>query len=72
MSLHLPFHSLEAMCELLEEILDDALVVVAPAENVIERRKAMRLASLFLMIKLLRVKSVIAYNAPVVRRRRSK
>jgi hypothetical protein len=35
--LHLPFHSLEAVRELLEEVLDDSLVVVAPAEDVVER-----------------------------------
>jgi len=34
---HLSFHSLEAMSELFEEILDDTLIVVAPAEDVIER-----------------------------------
>ena len=35
--LHLALHSLEAVGELFEEILDDALVVVAPAQNVIQR-----------------------------------
>jgi hypothetical protein len=35
--LHLAFHPLESVRELLKKIFDDALVVVAPAENVIER-----------------------------------
>ena len=66
MTLQLPIHSLEAMRELLEEILDDALVVVAPAKDVIERGKAVSLASLFLVIKLFGVELVISYNTPVV------
>ena len=66
MTLQLPIHSLEAMCKLLKKILDDALVVVAPAQDVIERGKAVSLASLFLVIKLFGVELVISYNTPVV------
>ena len=49
--LHLALHSLESMRELLEEILDDSLVVVAPAKNVIERRETVGLAALLLMVE---------------------
>src|SRR5580704_922381 len=66
LTLQLPIHSLEAMRELLEEILDDALVVVAPAKDVIERGKTVRLAGLFLVIKLFGVELVIPHDTPVV------
>ena len=66
MTLQLPIHSLEAMRKLLKKILDNALVVVAPAQDVIERGKAVSLASLFLVIKLFGVELVISYNTPVV------
>src|SRR5580698_54734 len=64
--LHLTFHSLTAVCELFEEILNDALVVVAPTQDVIQCRKAMGLAGFLLMIKLLGFELVIADDAPVV------
>ena len=56
------------MSELLEKILDYSLVVVAPAENVIERGEAVSLTSLFLMVKLFGLKFVIADDSPVVAR----
>ena len=66
MALQLSVHSLEAMRKLFEEILNDALVVVAPAKDVIERGKTVSLASLFLVIKLFRVEFVIPHHTPVV------
>jgi hypothetical protein len=38
------------MCELFEEILDDPLIVVAPAQNVVKGRKAMCLAAFLLVV----------------------
>ena len=57
------------MRELLEEVLDDSLVVVAPTEYVVERGKTMSLASFFLMVQLFGVESVIANHSPVIARR---
>jgi hypothetical protein len=54
--------------ELFEEVLDHALVVVAPAKNVIQRGKAVRLAAFFLMVELFGVELVVADNAPVIAR----
>src|SRR5579871_4213431 len=68
MALQLPIHSLEAMRELFEEVFNDALVVVAPAKDVIERGKTVSLAGLFLVIKLLRVELMTAHYTPVVAR----
>jgi len=65
-ALHLALRSLEAVRELLEEILDDTLVVVAPAQDMVECRKAMGLASLFLVVELLGLEFVIADHAPVI------
>ena len=59
-------HSLEAMRELLEEILDDALVVIAPAQDVIESGKTVGLAGLFLVVKLFRIELVVAHHSPVI------
>src|ERR1700733_12771001 len=69
LALHLSVRSLEAVSELLEEIFNDALVVVAPAQDVIERRKTVGLAGLFLVIQLFGVELVIADYAPVIARR---
>ena len=66
MTLHLTFHSLESVRKLLEKILNDTLIVVAPAQNVVQRRKAMCLAGFFLMIELFGVELVIADHAPVI------
>jgi hypothetical protein len=41
------------MSELLEEILDDPLIVVALAKNVVKGGEATRLASFFPVIRLL-------------------
>jgi len=65
-ALHLALRSLEAVRELLEEILDDTLVVVAPAQDVVERREAVGLAGLFLVIELFGLEFVIADHAPVI------
>lgn len=65
---HLTFRSLESVRELLEEIFDDALVVVAPAEDVVECREAMGLTSRLLMVKLFGLEFVVADNTPVVTR----
>ena len=65
-ALHLAFRSLEAVRELLEEILDDSLVVIAPAEDVIERRKAVSLTRLFLVVELFRLEFVITNHTPVI------
>ena len=65
-ALHLPARSLEAMSELLEEIPDDTLIVVAPAQDVIERRKTVGLAGLFLVVQLFGVELVIDDYAPVI------
>ena len=43
------------MSELFEEVLDDALVVVAPAEDVVQRGKTVRPAAFLLMIELFEV-----------------
>ena len=67
--LHLTGNSLETVSQLFEEVLNHALVVVAPAEDVIQRREAMRLAALLLMIELLCIKLVAAGYAPVIARR---
>ena len=64
--LHLALHSLKAMGELLEKILDNALVVVTPAQDVIKRRKTVGLAGLFLLIKLFGFKLVVGDHAPVI------
>lgn len=56
------------MRKLLEEVLDDTLVVVAPTQDVIKSGKTMGLAGFFLMVKLLRVELVISDYAPVVAR----
>src|SRR6201987_5844827 len=64
--LQLPFHALKSVRQLFEEVLDHPLVVVAPAENVVECREAMSLAALFLVIQLLRIEFVVAYHSPVV------
>jgi hypothetical protein len=64
--LHLSLDSLESVCKLLEEILDYTLVVVAPAEDVIQGGEAVCLATLLLMIELFGVEFVIADNTPVV------
>ena len=65
-ALHLAFRSLEAVRKLLEEILDDTLVVVAPAQDMVKRRKAVGLASLFLVVELLGLEFVITDHAPVI------
>src|SRR5271168_5026227 len=67
--LHLSGHSLKSMCELLEEILDDPLIVVAPAQNVVKRGKAVGLAGFFLVVQLLGLELMIADHAPVIARR---
>ena len=67
--LHLSLHSLEPVSQLFEEVLDHALVVVTPAQNVIQRRKAMRLTALLLMVELFSIKFVTSDDAPVVARR---
>ena len=54
------------MSELLKEILDNALIVVAPAEYVIQRGEAVSLACFFLMVKLLRFEFVVADHTPIV------
>ncbi len=61
-----PCHSLESVCELLEEVFDDALIVVAPAQNVVQRRKAMSLAGFFLVVELPGLEFMIAHHTPVV------
>src|SRR6185437_5465601 len=66
MPLHLACHSLESMCKLLEKVLDHALVVVAPAQDVIQSREAIGLTALFLMIELTRFKLVVTDYAPVI------
>src|SRR5579871_5531203 len=66
MALQLPIHSLETMRELFEEIFNDALVVVAPAKDVIERGKTVSLASFFLVIELFRVEFVVPNDTPVI------
>jgi hypothetical protein len=65
-ALHLAFRSLEAVRKLLKEILDNTLVVVAPTQDVVERREAVGLAGLFLMVELLGLEFVIADHAPVI------
>src|ERR1700679_552587 len=57
------------MCELLEEVFDDPLIVVAPAQNVVKGRKAMRLASFSLVVELFGLELVAADHTPVVTRR---
>src|ERR1700761_133586 len=64
--LHLTLHSLESVGQLFEEVLDDALVVVAPAENVIQGRETVSLAALLLVIELLRIELVATHNPPVI------
>jgi len=54
------------MQRLLESPTDDAHVVVAIAEDVVARRKAMLSAFHFHLIQLLNVKLVIADGAPIV------
>ena len=54
------------MSELFEEVLDHALVVVAPAEDVIQGGKAVSLTAFLLMIELHGVELVTADNAPVI------
>src|SRR5271156_2966857 len=56
------------MGKLFEEILDDTLVVVTPAKDVIESREAVGLAGFFLFIKLFGFKLVVANDAPVIAR----
>ena len=67
-ALHLAFRSLEAVRELLEEIFDNTLVVVAPAENVVQRRKTVGLAGFLLVVELLGIELMISDYAPVVAR----
>src|SRR5260370_40333379 len=64
--LHLALHSLEAMGKLLKEILDNALVVVAPAQDVIKCRETVGLAGLLLLVELFGFKLVVADDTPVI------
>ena len=57
------------MCKLFEEVLDDPLVVIAPAQNVVKRGKAVGLAGFFLVVQLLGLEFMIAHYAPVIARR---
>jgi hypothetical protein len=52
--------------ELLKEIFNDPLVVVAPAQNVIESRETMRLTRFFLKVELSGFELVVADHTPVV------
>ena len=54
------------MCELLEKVLDDPLIVIAPAQDVVKRGKAVGLAGFFLMVQLLGFEFMIADNTPVI------
>src|SRR5580692_1401481 len=65
-ALHLAVYSLKSVRQLLEEVFDYALVVVAPAEDVVESGEAVRLAALLLMIELFGIELVGAHHAPVV------
>src|ERR1700752_224265 len=64
--LHLARHSLESVCELLEKIFDDPLIVVAPAQNVVKSRETVCLTALFLMVELFGFKFVSGAFTPVV------